>query len=168
MRCTGLVIVLLLLGAPAYATESVYSRTSGSGCDDSGSIEELSVWQCPGPAGYSAEFSDEGNLVAFKIFRIGQRDDEPGLIWRGAEQVFGNRLEWRMSDGKPIAVILRTWRRLAADDSGHEAVRQEFLIISLRGQQPCKVGAINAREPHANRHARVLADSVVSCQADEK
>lgn len=166
MTYVWIIIGSLLLSAPAYAVESLYTRTSGPKCRDSGSKEEFNIWQCPGPAGYRAEFSDEGNLVAFKVFRTGQRDDEPALIWRGADNVFGDKLEWRLSDGKPIAAILRTWR-VDTDQTGHDHVTQEFLVISLRGQRSCKVGAVNAREPNANHHARALADRLALCQADQ-
>ncbi|RTL68604.1 MAG: hypothetical protein EKK42_09490 [Pseudonocardiaceae bacterium] len=167
MKRVWVVIGSLLLSTPAFADESLYTQTSGPACHDSGSKEEFNTWRCPGPAGYSAGFSDEGNLVAFKIFRAGKRDDEPGLIWRGADKVFGNRLEWRLSDGKPIAAILRTWR-VDTDQDGHDHVTQELVVVSLRGQRPCKVGAINVREPGANHHARTLADHAVTCQPAEK
>ncbi|WP_244597922.1 MULTISPECIES: hypothetical protein [Afipia] len=155
------------MSTSAYAAESLYTRTSGPECRDSGSKEEFNAWQCPGPGGYSAGFSDEGNLVAFKIFRTGQRDDEPVLIWRGADDVFGDKLEWRLSGGKPIAAILRAWR-VDTDQDGHDHVTQELLVVSLRGQRPCKVGAVSVHEPHANRRARALADSIAPCQADGK
>ncbi len=167
MKRAWVVIGSLLLSAPAYAAESLYTRTSGPNCRDSGSKEELNAWQCPGPADYSAEFADEGNLVAFKISRTGKRDDEPGLIWRGADKVFGDKLEWRMSDGKPIAAILRAWR-VDTDKDGHDHVTQELLVVSLRGQRPCKVGAINAREPDAHRRAQALADSTASCLTSDR
>lgn len=167
MKRIRVVIGSLLLGAPAFAGESLYTATSGPACHDSGSKEEFNAWRCPGPAGYSAGFSDEGNLVAFKIFPAGKRDDELGLIWRGADKVFGNRLEWRLSGGKPVAAILRTWR-VDTDQDGHDHVTQELVVVSLRGQRFCKIGAINAREPDANRHARALADRAVTCQPADK
>ncbi len=51
------------------------------------------------------------------------------LIWRGASKVFGDKLEWRVSDSKPIAGILRAWRV----DTDTTMLRKSFLWSHCEG-----------------------------------
>src|SRR5262249_24189 len=44
------------------AANSMFTRTSGPSCLDQ-SDEYVSIWRCPGPAGYVVGFADEGNIV---------------------------------------------------------------------------------------------------------
>src|SRR4051794_536791 len=95
----------LLSTAPAFGSDtSVYTFTGGGKCVDR-SREQLGGWICAGPAGYWAEFFDEGNLAAVVIKQSGRADPSPGYAWRGAGKVFGDRLEWLLTDGAPHAAI---------------------------------------------------------------
>lgn len=61
----GLIAGLLSVAAPTvHAAQGsyVYTTTHGASCADR-SREGFSRWRCPGPAGYVAEYTDEGNIA---------------------------------------------------------------------------------------------------------
>jgi hypothetical protein len=159
MRARFVVAALMMLGSSALAAESVYTPTHGPVCKDAGSKNQFSIWRCPGPGSYAAEFSDEGNMAGFAIGRGGRRGDlGESVTWRGAGAVFGDKLEWRLANGKPVAAILRTWR-VDSDDGGNQWSVQELLVVKLAPNGACRVGAIDVRQVEANRAARQLADT---------
>lgn len=169
MKALAGLIVLTMLGSPVLAQESVYTPTQGPACRDSGFRSAFNIWRCPGPAGYVVEFADEGNVATMAIGRPRDKGQlgRP-MSWRGAERVFGDKLEWRVVNGKPVAAILRIWRS-DTDSEGSERIIQELLVMRILSQAACRIGAIDTRQGNANLIAQQLADTgacVISEQLD--
>jgi hypothetical protein len=153
----------------ASAAQSLYTTTRGPACKD-GSKAHFSVWRCPGPAGYAAEYSDEGNLAAIALWIPGptSRRAATSLVWRGGGRVFGHLLEWRIDRENPVAAILRIWR-LDASSAGGSEPQEELVLLKLRPEGSCRVVTVPARRPNANEVARALSSQVGSmpCLGDD-
>ena len=149
------VVACLLNASNAFAGErSVYMPAHGSTCVDR-SREHEGAWSCPGPAGYAAEFSDEGNLAAFSIRPPGRKAGASYVFW-GRRRIFGDVVDWRVDDDTPTAAVLRTWRAVIQAD-GSELEVQELAIFKVTPQESCRVASIDVRQPAANDAARRLA-----------
>jgi hypothetical protein len=150
--------------APAFGSETiVYTLTGGGECVDL-SREQLDGWSCPGPAGYSAEFFDEGNLAALVIKPPGRPVHARGYAWRGAGKVFGDRMEWTLGGGVPQAAVLRIWRA-----EGSVTV-QELVVFKLTPGRKCRIASFDAGRPSANELARQEASVAMSreCRDDDQ
>jgi hypothetical protein len=160
-----------VLATPAGAADLAYSATSGRTCMTIRAKPEFTSWRCPGPGGYSVVFHDLGNLVAVELGPTGGEKAlvEDDLMWQGATQPFGKRLEWRLIDGKPYAAILRI-RHQAFDRKSNDALTVEELnVIKVSPQGACLVGSVSARQSDANVRAREMADAMAPtfrCGAD--
>lgn len=142
---------LAMASADAAAeTHQVFMKTSGPTCRDF-SGEPLARWTCAGPGDYLVTFSDEGNLASVEFGRRGTpfANDKSGSVWRGAEKVFGDVLEWRTgSEGIPVAAILRVWET----DDGGKAV-QSLKVFALNADSACVFASVPANVQHANEKA---------------
>ena len=138
-------------------TRPVYTQTSGAACRNESREYERS-WTCPGPAGYTATFLDEGNVVGISLGRAGAAGPRPGgVVWRGAGRLFGDLIEWRIGvDGAPVAAIIRTWETA---DSG--VTEQALRVLAIRDGAACEFGRVVARRRNANRQAAALAERAV-------
>lgn len=124
------------------------------------SRDGFNQWRCPGPAGYVAEYTDEGNIAGIAIWRRNaRRASPPAVSWRGAGRVFGDKLEWRLRDGQPHAAILRIWR-LVTDANGRDHELEELTILKITPSGACRVASVNARQPRANEIAQQTAYGV--------
>jgi hypothetical protein len=168
-RVAVVALLAFTISDAAHAGESAYTPTRGKTCRQMVTGSHASVWQCPGPAGYSAEFADEGNVVTVAVGPKGRtkRRDREGLTWRGAGRVFGDTLEWRLAGGKPTAAILRVWR-IESDASGDERTVQELLVLKVTLEGACRAGSVDARRPDANAVARSLADAATSFRCGDQ
>jgi hypothetical protein len=148
--------------AAASGAQSLYTTTRGPACKY-GSNAHFSVWRCPGPAGYAAEYSDEGNLAGIALWIPGRtsRRATTSLVWRGGGRVFGNLLEWRIDRKKPVAAILRIWRIDASSAGGTEA-QEELVLLKVRPEGSCRVVTVPARRPNANEVVRAMWSQVSS------
>lgn len=156
MKSIAVVVAYLLNASNALAGErSVYMPAHGSKCVDR-SREHEGAWSCPGPSGYAADFSDEGNLAAFSIRPPGRRKRAAAYVFSGRGRVFGDIVAWRVADGTPTAAVLRTWRAVIQAD-GSELEVQELAIFKVTPQESCRVASIDVRQPAANDAARRLA-----------
>jgi hypothetical protein len=151
------------------AAQSVYTTTRGPACKD-GSKAHFKVWRCPGPAGYAAEYSDEGNLAAVALWIPGRtsRRAATSVVWRGGGRVFGDLLEWRVDRENPMAAILRIWRIDASSAGGSER-REELVLLKLRPEGSCRVVTVPARRPSANEVVRAMSSQVAAmpCLGDD-
>jgi hypothetical protein len=137
----------------------VYVPTHGPSCTDR-SRDGLNQWHCPGPAGYVAGYTDEGNIAGIAIWRLNARRASPHAVsWRGSGRVFGEKLEWRLREGHPHAAILRIWR-LVTDANGRDHESEELMILKIASSGACRVASVNARQPRANEIAQQTADGV--------
>jgi len=148
--------------AAASAAQSLYTTTRGPACKD-GSKPSFSVWRCPGPAGYAAEYSDEGNLAAIALWIPGRtsRRAATSVVWRGGGRVFGDLLEWRIDRENPVAAILRIWRLDASWAGGNEP-QEELVLLKLRPEGSCRVVTVPARRTKANEVVRAMSSQVAA------
>lgn len=166
MRCSSIVVVHLVASticliapgsraAKAAPATSVYASTSENCIDLGGKRQEMigRSWRCKGPAGYSAVFSDEGNVVGVELGPSGAEKNLGGLQWVGGEEAIGPTLEWRLRGGAPVAAILRIADR---DENGVQ--RRRLLVAKVSATGGCLIGFVDARSPRANLEARRLAD----------
>ncbi|MCP3395264.1 hypothetical protein NLM27_41775 [Bradyrhizobium sp. CCGB12] len=132
-----------------------FSPARGPTCKDH-SKPEFGYWVCPGPAGYTVEFMDEGNLAALS-FKTASKNRKTGSTaeWLGAGNVFGDKVQWLLLDGIPKSAIVRIWRRKDVNDLTE---LQELAIFSLDGATACARDAIDARLPNANDVALARAE----------
>ena len=111
----ALLIAYLIEVEPCHAAErSAYTATHRADCVDRSRSHE-DAWSCRGPAGYSAEFADEGNVAAFSI-RL------PG---RAGKSSFAG---WVPDGDGPKAAVLRIWRAEMPAE-GSECEVQEFAVF---------------------------------------
>jgi hypothetical protein len=157
MKSTTVVFACLLNATIALADErNAYTPTHGPKCIDR-SREHEGAWSCPGPSGYAADFSDEGNLAAFSIRLPGQgKRAAAAYAFRGLGRVFGDIVDWRVADDTPTAAVLRIWRAATQAD-GSELEVQELAVFKITPQESCLVASVDARQPAANEAARRLA-----------
>jgi hypothetical protein len=108
--------------------------------------------RCPGLAGIPL-FVNEGD---------GRAEIDAGVDdgqWESlpAFNTIGDRVEWRLSGGRPFAIIYRL--RVAASQ---EQPAGSTLIVEAIGHGPgapgCRIGTVDGALPDANVRARALAD----------
>lgn len=156
----------------AGAVEFSYSATSGPTCATIRSKREFNSWRCSEPAVFRALFHDLGNMVAVEFGPTGREKAivEDGLMWQGAEKSFGDKVEWRLTNGKPYAAIVRIWRQDVDEEANRALAVEEFLIIKVSSQGACRVGVVDGKHPDANTVARETADTqaaTFSCGRDQ-
>jgi hypothetical protein len=168
MRSGFVTLLITVATITSAAASSVFAPTSGRSCPGTSKLE-FNIWRCPGPGGYVAEFSDEGNIVSFAIARapLRGRTLTPTATFRGSGKVFGDKLEWIVDNGRPTAAILRTWRVDASDD-GVEKEIQELLVFKVEPDKTCRYAAVNARQPMANELAAKQAADAAEGHCAEK
>jgi hypothetical protein len=135
----------------------VTPETSGEDGESSG------IFQCAGYKGVPVYFT-EGDLRSFVAFGTG------GDTHCAFHQTFsgfnsvGNKIEWRLRKGKPIAAILR-WK-VSYDPENAEKTKDWLVVSKLANGQSCQMGYVEGGYPKANEKARWLADTaaeVFSC-----
>lgn len=149
-------MVVLAFTARASA-ESVFLPTAGPSCHDH-SKEAVSLWNCPGPNGWVVSFFDEGNMAGIGFARAKLNDTRIPITanWRGSGKVLGDKVQWLVQSGKPLAAIIRTWRN-DPDDKGNDREVQELAIFKLEDRKACQYAKVNARQASANEQAEKLA-----------
>jgi hypothetical protein len=157
--------------AAASAAQSLYTATRGTACKDA-SKAYFSVRRCPGPAGYAAEYADEGNVAAVALWIPGptSRRAAASVVWRGGGRVFGDLLEWRLDGENPVAAILRIWRIDDARLAGGNEAQEELVLLKVRAEGSCRVATVSARRPNANEVVRTMSSRVgsMSCLDDDR
>jgi hypothetical protein len=160
MKSAALVVAgLLAAGGAAAGEHNAYMPTNGARCTDR-SRQHEGAWSCPGPAGYAADFSDEGNLAAFAIRPPGRMEKVVAYVFPGRDRVFGDIVDWHVVDGAPRAAVLRVWRAVVLVD-GSEAEVQELVVFKVGLRETCRIASVNVRQPAANEAARRLAGHAI-------
>lgn len=152
-----LVIAFITAGlftfTPALALESDYSDT-GKGCDSLHSDHEARAWRCPGPGGYAAVFSDEGNVIEVEYGKLGHEKNLGGLKWQGSDTAVGPKIEWRVKRNTPYAAILRVG---TVNGNGRAVV--QLLVAKVTPDGGCRMALVDASKHGANIRARLIADT---------
>lgn len=120
--------------------------------------------RCKGYGGYSASVG----YSAFLTFVGVETEDGETSIALGpgkGVELPGAKLEWRLADGKPFAVILRYSFYKEDSRAGESPFRDsnkigEALIVKgLKGYEQRINFEVDAKTPNANEKAREMADS---------
>ncbi|WPB87381.1 hypothetical protein [Sediminicoccus rosea] len=139
-----------LAAAPAAAQSSSYTDLTGPNCrpvrGDEGTRE------CPGPAelGLRVNGDHAVDIVTLRLGRTVAQVSPPSI--EGAGGVTG-RVEWRLAEGRPYALILR--RGLRDDDLRPRGSRLE--VYRIGATSVCYLG--EARGADENARARQIADA---------
>ena len=109
-------------------------------------------WRCPGLAGIPL-FVNEGD--GRSEIDAGYDDGE----WESvpAFNTIGDRIEWRLSAGRPFAIIYRLRTAATGDMPAGSALVVEAIGHGT-GVPGCRLGLVDGALPDANRRARALAD----------
>jgi hypothetical protein len=104
-KILGLTAVLAMVAIGSALADTTFTAASGPKCKDT-SKPEFGLWICPGPAGYAAQFADEGNMVSLTLAPSGSiAKAGPTAQWRGAgirRQSAVDHARWRSkSRGDP-------------------------------------------------------------------
>ncbi|WP_314963020.1 hypothetical protein [Bradyrhizobium cosmicum] len=156
---------LAMAGAGAASGQTPFTPATGPACKDE-SGDGLSVWTCPGPAGYVIRFADEGNIVSLTIAprRSIEKLVKPTAQWRGAGQVFGDKVQWIMRSGVPKAAVIRTWSRVGDD----ERDVQELSVFAINGEKACLFDAVEIHTDKANKAALARAEQAANSRCPGK
>lgn len=118
--------------------------------------------------GYGGYFASIGYSAFFTFVGVEAEDGKTAIALspgKGGE-LPGTKLEWRLADGKPFAVILRYsfYREddIAAGESPFKdknKIGESLVVKGLRGYEQTINFEVDAKTPNANEKARELADS---------
>jgi hypothetical protein len=149
-------LIALSAGAPAFAQRiaSAYTMLALRRCRTLEMVAEgESVrLRCPGLAGIPLFVNEGDGRSEIDAGRDdGQWESLPGF------NSLGDRIEWRLSGGRPFAIIYRL--RLAAAEGAQAG---SALIVEAighgAGSPGCRLGVVDGALPDANARARALAD----------
>jgi hypothetical protein len=161
-----LIFVTLLCASPALAgNDSAYSDLDLSKCtqltpETSGEEGESSgILECKGYKGFPVTFA-EGDLRSFVAFGKSGQDHCAFRQTFGGFNSTGEKVEWRLKDGTPIATILR-WK-VSYDSVDATKLKSWLVVTKLEDNQSCHMAYIEGGYPNANEKARELADSQAS------
>lgn len=160
----ALAVSLLLMASPAFAgTSSTYTTLDVKACQQvtratSGEEGESSgILRCKGYGGLPVTFA-EGDLRSLVAFgKKGENHCAFRQTFGGFNSV-GNKVEWRLRDGKPFAAILR-WT--VSYDSEDSSKTKTWLVVSkIEPNNSCHMAYVEGAYPRANDAARRLVDSM--------
>lgn len=161
-RLTLLMAALLVIAGPvAAANSSRYTpfdvkackRLSPAAAEGDGDFS--GVFECPGLPGFPVTFA-EGDLRSMVAFgRNGQNHCAFRQTFSGFNSV-GDRVEWRLSKGKPVATIFR-WR-VSYDPEDSTKTKTWLVVSKLENGNSCHMAYVEGSLPDANAKARAIAD----------
>jgi hypothetical protein len=168
-RLEFLAIVALAFATPPATAEpsaqisSAYTDFDAEKCKHEPGMaeEDYGTWECPGYAGIPILLSagDQRMYVSFgdaSDDNLAMSQTFPGFNDKGT-------VEWRATDGKPFATILR-WNVMTGKDqekaTGPVSPSGSVLVVTRLGPGgTCQIGYVDARaNPDANDLARKIAD----------
>jgi hypothetical protein len=158
--------------APAPTFTSAYTDLNK---DCKGAVKESEVGEgqdmplkCKGYGGYYISIGYSAMASHVGVQMEGDEDSLIGLINAGIgySDEPGRKVEWRMADGKPFAVIIRVTdydvpKAEAAADSPYQdkyKTGETLVVKGLKGYERIDF-TVDAKDPKANEKARELADS---------
>ncbi len=173
-----LVIALFMCGCVSFAqsderetlfTSDYTDLTNGKGCqpDTAGSKTSEgsdSPLVCRGPGGYQVHISYAA-VGAYASVRTANNNFTVQLAAQGAHFNEGRKIEWRLADGRPFAVILRVfkYRERASDPneafSERNKISEVLIVRGLKGQEHIRFDVDPRKSENANDEARKLADA---------
>lgn len=143
---------------PAFTSVYTSLATTCRSFDGSDGSDGYSI--CRGPGGYQVRIYYSAAATHFSAERKGAESSFPiatasyGFDWNKT------KLEWRLANGKPFAVIIRIPKYAEPADGEYygKVIGQELVVAGLAGFESLST-AIDARTAGANALAREAADS---------
>ena len=133
------------------------------GCKSVGSEEggHVSTY-CPGPGGYRVHYYDTATTIEFSA----EIEGDSFMLNLASESLEypdrDKKIEWRLADGKPFAVIMRTYEyRTDTEFPKQGKPTGQYLVIKgLKGYDTIDE-RVDASKPKANVQARETADQAL-------
>lgn len=157
------------IAAPKFS--SAYSDTEGDHCKPtvSGADEQDggdTPQRCAGHGGYSLLKTYSAIATYLSVEDAAGKFSVPLVARSDCLQSHGRKIEWRLADGKPFAVILRVGCYKAVDAGNADAdffaeknKTGEFLLVrGLKGYEFLKTEVDARQTPNPNESARAAAD----------
>ena len=152
---------LLLAAAPVVAAPKVTSAYTNLDLDrctqvDRDETPAFAEWRCRGYGGiplFVQSGDDRYDLDA------GVQDED--ALWAATFDYPGKTVEWRLSGGKPFAIIYRL------ESANPERPRTTMLMVETigsRGRAGCRVAMISGSAKNANQQARSAADRLLQAR----
>lgn len=168
MKTTKLIAIVVLIftfAAAAIAQKKpVFTSTytsMGTGCKIlRGGDGQDDAKLCQGPGGYQVRIYSSASMAHINAEKKGTDESYPivnvGLDFNESKA----KLEWRLANGKPFAVIIRVpkYDGRTDEEPGVGKVIGEELFVSGIGDYEFISESIDAKKPNANAKARVAAD----------
>lgn len=139
-----------------------------SGCKTAGGNEGgHSSTFCKGPGGYKIHYFDSASTLEFNS----ENEDEEFSARLSSESLGytekNRKIEWRLANGKPFAVIMRVYEYPAGGEFPKQGKPTgEFLVVKgVKGYESLNE-RIDAHKTNANEMARKRADGAFSMRAN--
>lgn len=157
-------------GVASGAIRSVYTSLAAADCRlvkrDADTNDP--TYRCPGTAGYSLLVHDWDARMTVDVVTPGGRTHPlrySGVI-SSAFSTLGPRAEWRMRDGKPIALIVRV--NVSENPDTPDRATSYLAVAKITSRETCVTDRVAPTTPSANQAARRAADGSPSrpCMRD--
>ncbi|HKS42325.1 MAG TPA: hypothetical protein VJX74_17025 [Blastocatellia bacterium] len=150
-------------------TSEYTDLTNGKGCQSDSAAGKKSEGSdsplvCRGPGGYQV-YIGYAAVGAYASVRTASNSFTTQLAAQSADFNEGRKIEWRLADGRPFAVIMRVIKYREKVDDPTEAFSEknkisEVLIVrGLKGQEHIRFDVDPRKTDSANEEARKLADA---------
>lgn len=172
MRWLAALLLLAQFAAPARAAEfsSVYTDFDIDHCQqiEKGDGQEFyGAWSCRGYKGLALTYA-EGDLRGMLAVGSKKPKDHCAMIQTfGPFNSPGKKIEWRLKDGKPVAMILR-WQ--VSDPEQSEVSHDWLSVTKWTDTNSCRIAVVQGKLKNANELARQAADELAEsfdCAKDE-
>ena len=137
------------------AVTSAYTKLDLDRCrqTDKGDVPEWSSWRCRGYAGIPL-FVQNGD----ERYDVDAGRDDGQDLFAAAFDYPGSTVEWRLSKGRPFAIIYRL------SSANPDLPKSSRLIVETIGRSSagCRIASIDGAAPDANAQARRAADAILT------
>jgi hypothetical protein len=112
--------------------------------------------RCKGFGGYVVDISYSACSSNFSL----SKGDENIPLGMQAIDYKQKTIEWRLANGKPFAIIMRSYEYAGNDQcaTGGKVTKETLVVTGLKGLEIAET--VDAKTPNANLKARELADKV--------
>lgn len=153
-----------VIAAPAVAFTSAYTDLNTQ-CKGDPKVKEGDIpQQCKGYGGYRIAISYSATGSYISVESLDGKVNKPLATQAFAYDLQkGRKVEWRMADGKPFAIIMRItkYREDPNFDNPYDAklkIGEALIVKGLPGYDQIDA-EVDAKTPDANAEARKLADA---------
>jgi hypothetical protein len=162
MRGLVLVATLVLATSAQAGNDSAYTDFKPETCRQiapgaaEGEGEFSPTYECKGYRGLPVTFVEDDLRSVVAYGRNARTHCAMHQTFSGFNSV-GNKIEWRLRDGDPIATILR-WK--VSNDPEDSTKTKDWLVVTkMSDGESCQMGYVEGSYPRANEKARWLADT---------